>query len=83
MHRILKTTLACAVWTVVTTTFAVAADDTRAQQKIPIKPIGLLVPSSAGTTTATLARMMGATLSESWEQPVVVVAVYVRARLEA
>jgi tripartite-type tricarboxylate transporter receptor subunit TctC len=72
MQTILKTTLVYAVWAVATATVAVAADFPQAQLKFPTKPIRLMVPSSAGTATDTLARTIGAKLSESWGQPVVV-----------
>ena len=42
------------------------------QQNFPTKPIRLLVPSSPGSQPDTLARMIGAKMSESWGQAVVV-----------
>jgi tripartite-type tricarboxylate transporter receptor subunit TctC len=44
----------------------------QAQQKFPSKPIRLVLQSSAGTPTDTLARVMGQKMSASWGQPVVV-----------
>jgi tripartite-type tricarboxylate transporter receptor subunit TctC len=43
----------------------------QAQQKFPTKPIRLVIPSSAGTQTDTLARLMSQKMSVSWGQPVV------------
>lgn len=72
MRTIRKITLLIAVWAAGTMTVAIAAEVTQAQQKFPTKPIRLMVPISAGSATDTLARMIGAKLSDSWGQPVVV-----------
>ena len=44
----------------------------QAQQNFPAKPILLVVPFSPGGTSDVLGRLMGAKMSESWGQPVVV-----------
>jgi tripartite-type tricarboxylate transporter receptor subunit TctC len=72
MHTILKTTVVYAICAFGAMTMAGAAEVLKAQQKFPTKPIRVMVPSSAGTATDTLARMIGAKASESWGQPVVV-----------
>jgi tripartite-type tricarboxylate transporter receptor subunit TctC len=43
-----------------------------AQQAYPVKPIRIISPYPAGGTTDILARMMGAKLTESWGQQVIV-----------
>lgn len=43
-----------------------------AQQKYPVKPVRIVVPSSAGGTQDTLARLLAPRLGESWGQPIIV-----------
>jgi tripartite-type tricarboxylate transporter receptor subunit TctC len=42
------------------------------QQHYPLKPVRIVVPSSAGGTQDTLARLLGPRLGEIWGQPVIV-----------
>jgi tripartite-type tricarboxylate transporter receptor subunit TctC len=72
MHTTRKTVLLTAILISWALTEAVAADVSQVQQKFPAKPIRVMVPSSAGTATDTLARTLGAKLGERWGQPVVV-----------
>ncbi len=72
MRKLANTALAYAVGFAMTTTTADAADVARAQSTFPVKPIRLMVPSGAGSATDTMARTLGAKLSEHWGQPVVV-----------
>src|SRR5213083_3702825 len=51
--------------------FALHAGDAVAQN-YPSKPIRIIVPFVAGGAVDALARMLGAKLSESWGQPVIV-----------
>ncbi len=51
---------------------ALPAATAHAQQKFPTKPIRMIVPSSAGGTQDTLARLFGPKLGERLGQPVVV-----------
>ena len=53
---------------------AVAAPPSLAQmqQKFPIKPVRIVMPSAAGGPPDTVARLIGPKMSESWGQPVVV-----------
>jgi len=52
--------------------FTAAPGPAQAQQKFPAKPVRLLVGLPAGSQADTVARMIGAKLSESWGWPVVV-----------
>jgi tripartite-type tricarboxylate transporter receptor subunit TctC len=70
MNPLLKATIAIALATYTATQSLPVLAQT--QQKFPTKAIRLVVPSAAGAPTDTLARMIGAKLSESWAQPVVV-----------
>ncbi len=60
--------------TVITAGIAVTAAQglAQAQPKFPTKPVRIVAPTSAGSQTDTLARMIGSKMSESWGQPVVV-----------
>ena len=49
-----------------------ATNDLLAQPKYPTKPIRMIVPSSAGGTQDTLARLVGTKLGDGLKQPVVV-----------
>ena len=45
---------------------------TLAQQAYPSKPIRIVIPSTAASTPDILARLIGAKMSDSWKQPVVI-----------
>ncbi|MES2561684.1 MAG: tripartite tricarboxylate transporter substrate binding protein [Pseudomonadota bacterium] len=51
---------------------AVSTDLAHAQNNFPSKPIRVVVPFSPGGTSDFLARMIGAKMSDSWGQPVVI-----------
>ena len=49
-----------------------ASHTARGQAVYPVKPIRIVVPSSAGGTQDTLARLVGGKLGEAFKQPAVV-----------
>jgi tripartite-type tricarboxylate transporter receptor subunit TctC len=71
MHSLLRTALATAT----AAGFAVLSLPglAQTQQNFPTKPIHLIVPTSAGSQTDALTRMIGAKMGERWGQAVVVV----------
>ena len=59
-------------WAMVFVAAVMASHTARGQAVYPVKPIRIVVPSSAGGTQDTLARLVGGKLGEAFKQPAVV-----------